>query len=253
MDASFDSTELKVLYFQQECLVLSKMGGILTQAPPGIESVESMVRRHFRNQNNVPLEEAVYVGMPHRLDRPASGAMLFAESKKVARKLSLQFEKRTVKKTYWAIVAGIDFESEGTWKDWMRKVPDKPESEICQENDSGAQLAELSYQVIVRDANYSLLQIKLETGRTHQIRLQTSSRGLPILGDAQYGSNVPFGPQTLDQRRRWIALHSRSIDFWHPKLHHPVLVTADVPECWLEFDCDLNLSHCCATYRHELS
>lgn len=237
---SDEQESLNVLHFQGECLVVAKPGGILTQAPPGIESMESLVRRFFRKQDQVPISENVYVGMPHRLDRPASGVMLFGKSRKTTRKLAQQFEKRTVRKTYWALVEGCPNSSD-TWEDSMRKVPGHASSEIVSPEHPDAQVARLNCQILTRNDMFALLEIQLETGRTHQIRLQTSHRGCPIVGDAQYGSQFDFGPATLDQRKRWIALHARSIDFWHPQLHRPVCVTADLPAPWLELDSGLDL------------
>lgn len=236
---------LDVLFFESGCLVINKPGGILTQAPPGIESVEAQVRRFFREQPRDSHDTApVYVGMPHRLDRPASGVMLFGQDKAITRKLAMQFEKRTVKKTYWVIVEGIVPTSSGTWSDWMRKVPDQAESEIVSQATEQAQLATLSFEVLQRSEKFSWLQIQLETGRTHQIRLQCASRGWPVRGDQQYGGQAAFGPPSVDQRQRWIALHARSIDFWHPRKHAPEMVTAPLSQHWrnvAEWDWEANL------------
>lgn len=232
----FQLHELDLLHAEGECLVVNKPGGILTQAPPGIESMESRVRRFLRQRDQVPVSQTVYVGMPHRLDRPASGLLLFGTSRKTTRKLAQQFERRTIRKTYWALVEGTP--PEGHWEDWMRKVPDQPHSEIVSSGESGAQQAILDARVLANDQRWSLLEIQLQTGRTHQIRLQTSYRGCPILGDQQYGSQNPFGPQSQDQRKRWIALHARWLDFWHPQRHQPVSVTAPVPAWWRQAAAD---------------
>ncbi|MBL8888686.1 MAG: RNA pseudouridine synthase [Planctomycetaceae bacterium] len=236
-----------VLYFDHECLVVNKPAGLLTQAPAGVPSVEAQTRRFFRacasrgsdpHQTNDTGErdDAVdYVGVPHRLDRATSGALLMGQSKAVTRKLAAQFEKRTIKKIYWALIEGCLQEACGSWTDWMRKLPDRALSEITTPDDPNAQWAELDFKTLAVDARCSLIEICLKTGRTHQIRLQASHRGLPILGDAEYGSRIDFGEAFADHRRRAIALHARMIDFWHPKRHHPVVVTAPVPTAWREF------------------
>ncbi len=100
---------------------------------------------------------------------------------------------------------------------------------------SAAQWAELDFKVLGQDSQVCLVEIHLKTGRTHQIRLQASARGFPILGDAEYGAQFDFGTAFDDHRRRAIALHARTIDFWHPKLHRPVVVHAPVPSIWQEF------------------
>jgi len=234
-DAS-SASEIQIIDFSGEVLVVNKPGGLLTQAPPGIPSVESWARQQFRSKD----PSSFYVGMVHRLDRPASGVLVIGQNKQVTRKLSTQFEKRTVKKTYWALVTlpkqdaskEEGFQENGTWTDWMRKIPNKPMSEICNESDPDAKSARLHYKLLGSADGVGLLEIQLETGRTHQIRLQTSSRGYPILGDYQYQSAAPFGPETDDQRKRWIALHAREIDFWHPRHHVPTTLTAKPPLFW---------------------
>lgn len=242
-----ESLRPSVLYFEQECLVINKPAGLLTQAPAGVPSIEAQTRRFFRaalsrnsdsNQTSIApprSDDMDYVGVPHRLDRATSGALLMGQTKAVTRKLAAQFEKRTIKKIYWALIEGVLPVSDGTWTDWMRKLPDRALSEITTQDDPNAQWAELDLKKLANDGHYSLIEIHLKTGRTHQIRLQASQRGYPILGDAEYGSTVEFGEAFADHRRRAIALHARLIDFWHPKLHHPVVVTAPVPSEWLHF------------------
>lgn len=242
-----DSLRPSVLYFEHECLVVNKPAGLLTQSPPGVPSVEAQTRRFFASlgpnsrdaihDSSPPTgpSDSDYVGVAHRLDRATSGALLLGQSKQTTRKLAAQFEKRTIKKIYWAVIEGLPSEREGTWTDWMRKLPDRALSEITDSTDSAAQWAELNFKVLAQDSNLSLLEIHLKTGRTHQIRLQASARGWPIAGDAEYGARLGFGEAFADHRRRAIALHARTIDFWHPKLHRPVAVHAPVPVNWQEF------------------
>jgi 23S rRNA pseudouridine1911/1915/1917 synthase len=240
-----------VLYFAGECLVVNKPSGLLTQAPPGIPSIEAQTRRFWQQltekspmapemagqSSTGPNRQSVsdYVGVPHRLDRATSGALLLGQTKAVTRKLASQFERRTVRKIYWALLEGRLAATAGTWHDWLRKLPDQALSEITTADDPAAQSAELDFKVLACDGEISLLEIELKTGRTHQIRLQTSARNCPILGDAAYGAQRTFGTWEDDERLRAIALHARKIDFWHPKLHHPVVITAPVPRNWREF------------------
>ena len=114
----------------------------------------------------------------------------------------------------------------------MRKVPDEARSEIVAADHPDAKLAKLKYRTISSNGSATLLQIELITGRTHQIRLQCGSRGLPILGDALYGSEEKFGPETADLRKRWIALHARRLAFQHPISKEPVDQTAPLPTWW---------------------
>jgi 23S rRNA pseudouridine1911/1915/1917 synthase len=178
----------------------------------------------------------VYLGVPHRLDRPASGAIVLATRRRAAHKLARQFERREVKKLYWACVAGRADPPSGTWQDYLRKVFGKPQAEVVPADHPEARLAVLHYRTLCSADWGSWLEIELETGRTHQIRIQAASRGHPVLGDFQYGSPVPFGPQHSDERLRAIALHARTLAFQHPASKEQVSVTAPAPEFWPRAD-----------------
>jgi 23S rRNA pseudouridine1911/1915/1917 synthase len=219
-----------ILYENGPCLAVSKPSGVATQAPPGIDSLEARIKA-FLHERDHPSHE-VYLAVPHRLDRPASGAMVFATRRRAAQKLSKQFENRTVKKIYWAWVAGTPDPIEGTWRDSLRKVYGKPLAEVVPAEHPDAKPAVLHYRTVAAIDGNSLLEIELETGRTHQIRIQAASRGWPILGDFQYGSTTAFGPPHDDERLRAIALHARTLEFEDPASRHLVLVVAPLPEFW---------------------
>lgn len=224
-DLGFD-----ILRETETYLVVNKHPGILTQAPLGIDSLEVQIRAFLKERDHIPGE--VYVGLPHRLDRPASGAMLFGKTLKATNKLARQFEGRYVEKVYWTCVEGQVTPDAGTWRDFMRKVPGEPHAEVVAPDHPEARIAVLHYQVLGRGPWGSWLQIQLETGRTHQIRLQTATRGHPVLGDAQYGSTAPFGPQYEDHRLRAIALHARSLAFREPGTNADISVVAPVSDDW---------------------
>lgn len=200
-----------ILYEVGPTLIVNKQPGVLTQAPLGVDSIEFRLKE-FMNQRDNRMGKR-YLGLPHRLDRPASGILMFAKHVRAARKLSTQFEERTITKKYWALVSGIVPEDKGVWYDYMRKIPGRAEAEILQPIHPDAREAILQYKVLARLENVTWLEIQLETGRTHQIRLQCSSRGFPLLGDELYGSQIPFGEQYEDGRERAIALHAREITF----------------------------------------
>ena len=209
---------------------MNKPGGLLTQGPPGIDSLELRTKQFLKVRDQKPGK--VYLGVPHRLDRPVSGAIAVVKNIRAAKRLSEQLQARSVMKKYWTVVAGKLEQKSGTWSDWMRKIPDEARSEIVPPDHPEAKLAVLHYDVLARSESSTLVEIELETGRTHQIRLQCSSRGLPILGDELYHSRIPFGPPTDDLRKRWIALHARRLAFVHPISQDPVDQTAPVPEYW---------------------
>ncbi len=222
----------QILYEEGSVLVINKPAGLLTQAPAGIDSLEFRVKA-FLNRREKKTGKC-YLGVPHRLDRPASGVIVFAKNSRAANKLSEQFQSRQVEKTYWAIVEGGPEESEGTWNDYMRKIPGKAEAEIVTPMHPDAREAILHFRVLQRFKDRTWLEIHLETGRTHQIRLQGASRGYPLLGDTLYGSKINFGECFEDERLRAIALHSHEIRFIHPQTHEPVSITAPLSEAWRE-------------------
>lgn len=203
-----------ILLHDGPCIVINKPGGLLTQAPPGIDSAEVRVRAYLRERERIT--HPFYLGIPHRLDRPVSGAMVFARHARAARRLSGQFERREVKKLYWALLAGAIEPAEGTWVDYLLKQPDRALVRIAAADTPGAQQARLRYRVVQTVATISWLEIWLETGRMHQIRVQAAARGHAVLGDTQYGSSRSFGPSATDDRQRWIALMSRRLVFRHP-------------------------------------
>jgi len=227
---------IDILYENAKCLAVNKPAGILTQAPPGIDSLEVRVKEYLTQAEG---RTASYLGVPHRLDRPVSGVILFCKNSKATHFLSEQFEARQIDKTYWTVVSGSVREEQGVRRDYIRKVPDKALAEVVPPIQPDAREAILHFKVLNRfelnAKSFSLLEIKLETGRMHQIRLQLSLFGFPILGDATYGSDIPFGEHFDDERRREIALHSRSISFCNPDGGKAVLLTAPFSDLWKPF------------------
>jgi 23S rRNA pseudouridine1911/1915/1917 synthase len=176
-----------------------------------------------------------------------SGAIVFARHVRAAQRLAAQFENRTVSKVYWAIVEGDVQPDEGTWTDHLHKRHGMAQAIVLPPDDPRGKLAVMHYRVIkrgrdsfsIRDLGenesrplFSWLEVQLETGRTHQIRVQASSRGHPVVGDLQYGSAQRFGQQFEDERQRAIALHARQLGFNHPMTGEPVDVVAPMPPAW---------------------
>jgi RluA family pseudouridine synthase len=223
-----------ILHEDAACLVIAKPAGLLTQAPLGIDSLEVQVKRFLKERDAKAGE--VYLGVPHRLDRPVSGVLVLAKNQRAARRISQQFEARLVEKTYWALVEGNLSPDVGTWTDYLKKVYGKPRTQVVSPDDPDGQAAVLHYRVLEHAAPggqaESLLEIRLETGRTHQIRIQCASRGHVLLGDELYGSQRPFGPPSDDQRERLIALHARSLRFRHPQSGEFIHCVAPLPEYW---------------------
>jgi len=158
--------------------------------------------------------------------------MVFAKTHRAARNLARQFERRRVGKLYWACVEGIVEPADGTWNDYLCKVYGQPRTMVVGASHSGAQAAVLRYRTIGRHRHGSWLEVELETGRTHQVRVQAASRGYPILGDAHYGSSIPFGPQWDDPRLRSIALHARRLTVAHPLSREAITLIAPLEASW---------------------
>jgi 23S rRNA pseudouridine1911/1915/1917 synthase len=226
--------ELDVLFEDEHCLAVSKPGGQFTQgswAPPGERTLEQAVREHLR-----PADPAsAYIGIVHRLDRPVSGVLIWAKNPRAARRLSSQFERRQAAKEYWAIVevasARTDSRvlagSAGTWTDWLTPPGVPGIAKVAAEGDPGARLAVTRFQgsdAKGLPAGCLWLRLWPETGRTHQLRVQSAARGLPIVGDSTYGATTPFP--------RGIALHARKLRVRHPILQTPLMLVAPLPGDW---------------------
>ena len=142
-----------ILLEDDACIAVNKPGGLLTQAPLGIDSLEFRIRRYLAERDGGEALMAGetraprYLGVPHRIDRPASGVILFAKTLKAAQKLSLQFERRFIAKTYWALVEGAVEPEEGTWTDHLKKVYGQPRSVVVEEGEPEGRRAVLRYRV----------------------------------------------------------------------------------------------------------
>lgn len=221
---------LEVLFEDNHCLAVVKPAPLLTQAPPGIPSLEALVRAYIKDRYHKAGN--VYLGIPHRLDRPVSGVLVFARNTKAARRLHEQFQERQVRKLYWALVEGDVQPAAGTWEDWLLKIRAEARTEAVAAETPGARHARLSYRRLDGAGGTSLLEFQPQTGRMHQIRLQTALRGWPVLGDVLYGATTSFGPAIELPRARIIALHARSLTFLHPIRYEPITVEAALPGVW---------------------
>ena len=223
-----------ILFEDNHCLAVAKPAPLLTQGvPPGIPTLEAQVKAYLKERYHKPGH--VYLGIPHRLDRPVSGVVLFARNTKAARRLAEQFQQHQVRKVYWAAVEGIVQPEQGVWGDWVVKVAEEARTERGTPDTPGARHAVLSYRTLRAGPDWSLLELEPGTGRMHQIRVQAAWRGWPVFGDALYGSRRPFGPPADLPRERVIALHARSLTFLHPIRYEPITATAPLPETWREF------------------
>jgi 23S rRNA pseudouridine1911/1915/1917 synthase len=222
---------LVILYEDNHCLAVAKPAPLLTQGVPAnsatgpIPTLEAQVKAYLKERYHK--SGNVYLGIPHRLDRPVSGVVLFARNTKAARRLAEQFQRRQVRKIYWAAVEGEVEPPEGVWEDWLRKLPEKSRAERVEPDTPGARHAVLRYRRLSSAPGRTLLEIEPQTGRMHQIRVQAAVRGWPICGDRLYGAQTPFGSVPASPRDRVIALHARSLTFLHPIRYEPITVVAE--------------------------
>ena len=202
-----------ILYVDNHLLVVNKPAGMLVQGDSTgdlclLEAARTWVGETYRKPGRV------YLGLVHRLDRPASGVLVFARTSKAAARLSAQFRERQVQKTYWALVEGETL-PEATLTHRMERR--EQSSRIVRR---GGQEARLHYRCVGVHQGTSLVEVDLETGRRHQIRLQLAHTGHPILGDRRYGTSREF-------IRGAIALHARRLTLTHPTRGIEQSFTAD--------------------------
>ncbi len=220
-----------LLYEDIYFLAVNKPAPLLTQAPPGVPSLEGVVKAYLKAKHDKPGN--VYLGIPHRLDRPVSGVVVFARNTKAARRIHAQFQEHSVRKVYWAVVDGEVAPDAGVWEDWVRKIQDEARTVRAAEGEPGAKLAMLEYRVVRRLAGgRTLVELEPLTGRMHQLRVQAAWRGHPVLGDATYGSAAAFGPPAGLPRDRVIALHARRLTIAHPSTKQPLTLEAPLPDYW---------------------
>ncbi len=225
-----DAPHLHVLYEDHHLIIVNKPAPLLTQAPPGVPNLEAVVKDYIKTKYAKPA--GVYLGVPHRLDRPVSGVVCFARNTKAAQRVHAQFAEHKVRKVYWALVEGVVAPDAGVWDDWIRKVEDEARVERAAEGEVGAKLATLEYRVLKSLADVTQLELSPLTGRMHQLRVQTAWRGHPVLGDAMYGSARAFGPVAELPRDRVVALHARRLTILHPFTKEELTVEAPVPDYW---------------------
>lgn len=195
---------INIIYEDNHIIVVEKIPNIPSQKDNTNDlDMLSLVKQYIKEKYNKPGN--VYVGLVHRLDRPVGGIMVFAKTSKAASRLSEQIRKNELKKTYIAVVNGILKEKSGTWKDYLIKNEQKNITYTTTKNKGKEAI--LDYTVLEENNNMSLLKINLKTGRSHQIRVQTSSRGYPIIGDSKYGNNK----DNIN-----IALFAYKLEFIHP-------------------------------------
>ena len=211
-----------ILYEDNHMMVVNKHAGDPVQPDPtGSSALEVEIKEFLKLRDSKAGN--VFLGVVHRIDRPVSGAVVFAKTSKALTRLNEMLRNGEFTKTYWAVTEEMPRPEEGELRHWISRDGKTNRSHVYNSPKGDAKEARLRYALLCRSDRYSLLEIDLLTGRHHQIRAQLSKIGCPIKGDLKYGakrSNPDGG----------ISLHSRSIGFMHPVRKEPVKVTAPVPQ-----------------------
>jgi 23S rRNA pseudouridine1911/1915/1917 synthase len=216
---------LDILYEDNHCLAIAKPSGVTCAHFQGHEvTLDRTVKEYLKDKYKKPGK--VFLGVVHRLDKAVSGVLLFARTSKAAARLSEQFREGTIEKTYWAIVEGKVQREAGSLEDWLRKNDETHRVDVVEPQTRGARQSLLHFQRRGTYGDLTWLEIRPQTGRTHQLRVQLAHHGHPIYGDARYGSICTFGDA--------IALHARALTFLHPVRYEPITLTAELPTEWRE-------------------
>lgn len=215
--------QLAVLYEDNHLLVVNKPPGLPTMGVADDRaSVLTVAKDYLRDKYNKPGN--VYLGIVSRLDAPVTGVLVIARTSKAASRLTEQFRRREVTKSYLALVAGHPDQQSGRLEHYLRKDERHRKMHTTSASTPDAQHAALSFEVVQTLGESSLVRVELETGRKHQIRVQLAKWGHPIVGDRKYGSTLAF-PQG-------IALHSHRLVMEHPVRKEPMEIIAPPPAWW---------------------
>jgi 23S rRNA pseudouridine1911/1915/1917 synthase len=217
------SPPFPVLYEDNHLLAVVKPAGIPTM---GVslerQSILEMARQYVKAKFHKPGN--VYLGVVSRLDAPVSGVLLLARTSKAAARLSELFRTQAIEKTYWAVVEGEIRPRAGDLVDWLAQDERHRRMKTAPPRTAGAKEARLNYKTLSTARRRSLIEVTLQTGRKHQIRVQLAHRGHPVVGDRKYGSHEAFGAG--------IALHARRLALVHPVRDVPLELVAPLPPAW---------------------
>ncbi len=189
--------------------------------------IKEYIKEKYNKQGNV------YLGLVHRLDRPTGGVMVFAKSSKAASRLSEQLRSGDFEKRYFAVLMGVPKEEKATLTHYMKKNVVNNVVYICPPTVAGAKFAELEYKVLEKKEDLSLVDVRLHTGRSHQIRVQMNAIGTPVYGDMRYGGEKA--------KKGYLALWAYYLSFSHPVSKERMVFRLQPPKDltpWKDFDTD---------------
>jgi len=223
-------TDIDILYEDNHLIVVNKAVSDLVQGDrTGDVPLDQKIKDYIKKKYNKPGD--VFLGVVHRLDRPVTGAVVFARTSKALERMNKMFQEQQIKKFYWAVVKDRPELEQDELVNFLRRSSEKNKSFVSQSAKKGAKEARLKYELRGVTNNYYFLEVELFTGRHHQIRCQLGHIGSPVKGDMKYGfprSNKGGG----------IHLHARQISFIHPVKKEPITIMANPPKgdaLWDEF------------------
>lgn len=226
----------RIVFEDNHLVVVNKLPSELVQGDrTGDEPLVETTKKYIKEAYFKPGD--VFLGVPHRLDRPVSGLVVFSRTSKSLSRMTEMFREKTIQKKYWAVVGKMPEQEEGKLTNFLIRNSKQNKSFVQRKESKEAKKAELTYRVIGKSDRYFLLEIDLHTGRHHQIRAQLAHMGCPIKGDLKYGYN-------RSNKDASIHLHARSISFIHPVKKEPIFLKGDPPKevLWNHF------LDCCAEY-----
>ena len=214
--------DLEIIYEDNHLIAINKPNGILVHADnTGDTSLEQILKEYLKEKYHKPGN--VFLQSCHRLDRPVSGALIFAKTSKGKDRMRQLFTERKVNKSYLALVGKCPDPYEADLVNWMLKDRNKNIVEIIKGEKPGAVKARTQYKTLGRIGKYFLVRLHPITGKSHQLRVHMALIGSPILGDVKYGGHTIHDPNAL-------LLHCREMEFNHPIQKVPVVLKANVPK-----------------------
>ncbi len=217
-----DALAARILFEDNHLIIINKLASEIVQGDKtGDTPLSEYVKAYIAHKYNKP--GSVFLGVAHRIDRPVSGAVMFARTSKALARLNNMLREGQIHKKYWAVVGNNPESATGHLVHFLRKNEKQNKSYPQKEGTPDAKRAELKYKILAASQRYYLLEVELLTGRHHQIRAQLAAIGSPIKGDLKYGFD-------RSNKNGSIHLHAKSVEFIHPVSKEKLYVAAPVPQ-----------------------
>lgn len=232
MDNERQPNELSILFEDNHIIVVMKPQNVASCPDESgddnlLDQIKSYIKEKYQKPGNV------YVGLVHRLDRPTGGVMIFAKTSKAAGRLSEQMKTGDFEKRYLAVINGAPHTERGTLNNYLKKNTVNNMVYLCTQGTEGARFASLDYCIIQKESSLALAEIKLHTGRSHQIRVQMAGINHPVYGDMRYGGDRA--------QKGKLALWAYSLTVTHPVTKERMRFVCEPPKesaPWNKFDID---------------